>query len=152
MAHGHVIVLESGTTTIRAAPPFSAVPTPFLVRSGASAWYAPCAWDSFGIPAALKHGALIEARCAWSGDPLPCGVEHGGSYGDGFIHLLVPAAGLRFARREVGLRFAVLTLPAATTGSSIRLKVDVQQPLSQFQGLRMDVSPSSRSAAGRRLA
>jgi len=92
LADAHVIVLEPGSTTIRVAPPFSAVPTPFLVRSAASAWYAPCAWDSFGIPAALKHGAHIEARCAWSGEPVPCGVEHGGSYGDGFIHLLVPAA------------------------------------------------------------
>jgi len=32
---------------------------------------------------------------------------------------LVPVAGLRFARREVGLRFALLTLPAATRGSSV---------------------------------
>lgn len=92
LADAHVIVLEPGTTAIWSAPPFSAVPTPFRVHSGGSTWYAPCAWDSFGIPAAVKRGALIDAHCAWSGDALQCGVEHGRSFGDGFIHLLVPAA------------------------------------------------------------
>ena len=92
LADGHVIVLERGATTIWSAPPFSAVPTPFLVRSGPSSWYAPCAWDAFGIPAALHRDARIDARCAWSGDAIPCGVEDGAAYGDGVIHLLVPAA------------------------------------------------------------
>ena len=55
-------------------------------------WYAPCAWDAFGIPAALKRDAAIDARCAWSGEPIACGVEGGAAYGDGVIHLLVPAA------------------------------------------------------------
>jgi alkylmercury lyase-like protein len=92
LADAHVIVLHAETTEIKWAPPFSSVPTAFRVRAGRSAWHAPCAWDGFGIPAALDADARIEAACAWSGEPLPCGVEHGLAYGDGLIHLLVPAA------------------------------------------------------------
>ncbi len=92
LADGHVIVLEPDSVTVRWAPPFSLVPTPFRVRSGRSAWSAPCAWDAFGIPAALDADARIDAVCAWSGEGVPCGVEHDRPYGTGVIHLLVPAA------------------------------------------------------------
>ena len=92
LADGHVIVLRLGTMEIAWAPPFAAMPTPFRAAAGAASWYAPCAWDAFGIPAALKRDAVIDARCALSGDPIACGVEHGRAYGDGVIHLLVPAA------------------------------------------------------------
>jgi hypothetical protein len=92
LADAHVIVLEPDGVTIRWAPPFSLVPTPYRVRAGRSAWHAPCAWDAFGIPAALDADARIDAACAWSGQPIACGVEHGRAYGTGVIHLLVPAA------------------------------------------------------------
>jgi alkylmercury lyase-like protein len=92
LADAHVIVLERGRTTIAFAPPFSAGPTAFRVAAGAREFYAPCAWDAFGIPAALKSDARVDARCAWSDEPLPCGVENGQAFGDGVIHLLVPAA------------------------------------------------------------
>ncbi len=92
LADAHVIVLRPGTVEIVWAPPFSAVPTPFRSKVGSASWFAPCAWDAFGIPAALKRDAAIEARCAWSGEPIACGVDHGRAYGDGVIHLLVPAA------------------------------------------------------------
>ena len=92
LADAHVIVLRPGTVDIAWAPPFSAVPTAFRSTAGAMSWYAPCAWDAFGIPAALKQDASIDARCAWSGEPIACGVAAGRAYGDGVIHLLVPAA------------------------------------------------------------
>ena len=92
LADAHVIVLQPGTMEIAWAPPFSAVPTPFRAADGAASWYAPCAWDAFGIPAALKRDAAIDARCAWSGEPIVCGVANGRAYGDAVIHLLVPAA------------------------------------------------------------
>jgi hypothetical protein len=92
LAEAHVIVLRPGTVEILWAPPFSAFPTPFRSKVGSLSWFAPCAWDAFGIPAALKRDAVIEARCAWSGEPIACGVDHGRAYGDGVIHLLVPAA------------------------------------------------------------
>src|SRR5262245_59914405 len=62
LADAHVIVLEPGTTKIWSAPPFSGVATPFVVRAGAASWCAPCAWDAFGIPAALARDAAIDAR------------------------------------------------------------------------------------------
>ena len=92
LAGSHVIVLQAGTLDIWSAPPFSAVPTAFRTSAGGSSWYAPCAWDAFGIPAALACDARVEARCAWSGEPIPCGVEDGRASGNGVIHLLVPAA------------------------------------------------------------
>jgi hypothetical protein len=92
LAGAHVIVLQPQTAEIKWAPPFSAVPTAFRVHAGRSVWHAPCAWDAFGIPAALDCDARIDATCAWSNEPLPCGVEHGLAYGDALIHLLVPAA------------------------------------------------------------
>jgi DNA-binding transcriptional MocR family regulator len=92
LADAHVIVLQSGTTEIAWAPPFSAVATPFRSTVGASSWYAPCAWDAFGIPAALRRDAVIDARCARSGETIACGVRRGVAYGEAVIHLLVPAA------------------------------------------------------------
>jgi hypothetical protein len=92
LADAHVIVLRPGTLEIAWAPPFSAIPTAFRAAAGAMSWYAPCAWDAFGIPAALCRDAAIDARCAWSGEPIACGVADGRAYGDGVIHLLVPAA------------------------------------------------------------
>ena len=92
LAVAHVIVLEPGTSRILFAPPFSAVPTAFRVWAHARSYYGVCAWDAFGIPAALKADARIDAACAWTAEPLPCGVEHARAYGAGVIHLLVPAA------------------------------------------------------------
>jgi hypothetical protein len=91
LADAHVIVLQPGTVDVRWAPPFSVVPTAFRVRAGRSSWYAPCAWDAFGIPAALDCDARLEAACASSGEPIACGVEHGGAYGTAVVHMLVPA-------------------------------------------------------------
>jgi hypothetical protein len=92
LADGRVIVLHAGTSDIAWAPPFSAVPTRYRVRVSGSSWHAPCAWDAFGIAAALNVDAIIDATCAWSDEPLDCGVANGRAYGDGVIHLLVPAA------------------------------------------------------------
>jgi hypothetical protein len=49
---GHAIVLDASTGELRMANPFSAVPTAFRVHAGRW-WYANCAWDAFGICAAL---------------------------------------------------------------------------------------------------
>jgi hypothetical protein len=87
-----VIVLQPGTTRILWAPPFSVVPTSFRVGAGEFSWYAPCAWDSFGVLASLSQDGFIDARCAYTGELVPCGVEGGRSFGQGVIHLLVPAA------------------------------------------------------------
>ena len=42
---------------IRMAPPLSGVPTPFRVIVRDRAYYANCAWDVWGVPAALQANA-----------------------------------------------------------------------------------------------
>ena len=92
LAEAHVIVLQPGTTAISWAPPFSLVPTPFRSSAEGASWFAPCAWDAFGIFAALGKDGTIEASCGWSGVPLTSGVRGARAYGDAVVHLLVPAA------------------------------------------------------------
>ena len=91
----HVLFLESDGASIRMAWPFSGVPTPYRVYANGRAYWANCAWDMLGIPAALHADARIEAACAGSGDPdqMVIAVEGGQVRGDGErIHLLVPFA------------------------------------------------------------
>ncbi len=92
LADEHIVVLRPGTLSLWSAPPFSAVPTDFRVRMPERSWFAPCAWDAFGIPALLAIDAAIEARDGWTALPLECGVAEGRAFGDAIIHLAVPAA------------------------------------------------------------
>jgi|SRR5436190_16893903 len=92
LADAHVIVLRPGSMNLWAAPPFSAVPSGFKVQAQSGSWFAPCAWDAFGIPAALHADANIDAVCAETGEPIRCGVRAGREFGTAVIHLLVPAA------------------------------------------------------------
>jgi hypothetical protein len=92
LAEAHVLVLMPDAETVRYAAPFAGGPTGFRVRAGKGSWYAPCAWDAFGIPAALHSDADIDARCAFSSEPLACGVSGGIAYGKAVVHMLIPAA------------------------------------------------------------
>jgi len=92
LADAHVIVLQARSTDLWAAPPFSAVPSGFIVRAQGRPWFAPCAWDAFGIPAALHSDADIDASCAETGEPIHCGVRGRREFGTAVIHLLVSAA------------------------------------------------------------
>ena len=57
-----VLMLEPDGVSIRMAPPFSGVPTQHVVIVNGTKYFANCAWDSFGIPAALiVPGRLIPA-------------------------------------------------------------------------------------------
>src|ERR687885_532245 len=49
----HALVLNPATDELRMANPFSAVPTAYRVHACGRWWYANCAWDAFGICAAL---------------------------------------------------------------------------------------------------
>src|SRR4029079_226907 len=48
-----MLVLEPDGESIRMAPPFSGVPTQHVVIADGTKYFANCAWDAFGIPAAL---------------------------------------------------------------------------------------------------
>jgi hypothetical protein len=87
----HAILLRPGTHTIQMAWPFSGVETPFQVRASSRTYFANCAWDALGIPAALHVDAEIEAVCAQSGDPILLRVTGGQISGsDALVHFLVP--------------------------------------------------------------
>jgi hypothetical protein len=66
----HTVFLKPGTHDILMANPFSGVDTPFRVHANEKTYFANCAWDSLGIPAALHVDAEIQAFCAQSGVPI----------------------------------------------------------------------------------
>jgi hypothetical protein len=88
-----VLVLESDGTSIRMAPPFSGVPTQHVVEADGVRYFANCAWDSLGIPAALHRPAVVHSRCEQTLEPfdLEVGLD-GPEPSDWLFHCLVPAA------------------------------------------------------------
>src|SRR5579862_5555448 len=56
----HAVVLNPGTDELRMLNPFSVVPTAYRVQAGGRWWYGNCAWDAFGICAALHENGRIE--------------------------------------------------------------------------------------------
>jgi len=66
----HALVLNPATVELRMVNPFSAVPTAYRVNASGRWWYANCAWDAFGICAALHAGGRIEASCPDCGEPI----------------------------------------------------------------------------------
>jgi Alkylmercury lyase len=92
--HGqHAIVLDTDRESLRMANPFSAVSTPHRVIADGRRWYANCAWDAFGVCAALGADGRIETTCPDCGDPLELGVTDGRPDDETLLfHCLVPAA------------------------------------------------------------
>jgi hypothetical protein len=87
----HALVLD-GSGEIRMANPFSAVPTLFRVEAAGKSWYANCAWDAFGIGAALRVDSVIDTECADCHDPIRLAVRDGRpDDADLVFHVLVPA-------------------------------------------------------------
>src|SRR3954449_4258594 len=63
----HAIVLTEAGDAIRMAHPFSAWPMNFVVRDGERLWWGGCAWDSFGIMAALGRPLEVTTTCPGCG-------------------------------------------------------------------------------------
>jgi hypothetical protein len=81
---------ESGEIVM--APPFSAVPTCFVVKTGGQTYFANCVWDAYGIAAALKRDAEVEASCGCCGEPMRMAVRSGSHVPtSGIAHFAVPA-------------------------------------------------------------
>ena len=88
----HALVLQAGGREIRMANPFSAVPTAHRVLADGRWWYANCAWDAFGVCAALHADGIIESSCADCGDPIRITVHDMQPDGPTLVfHCLVPA-------------------------------------------------------------
>ena len=88
----HALVLDD-TGAIRMANPFSAVPTPYRVLADGRSWYGNCAWDAFGICAALHVDGRIETTCPDCGDAIVVELQDRRPDDELLLfHCLVPAA------------------------------------------------------------
>ena len=89
----HAIVLDADDGSLRMANPFSGVSTPHVVEADGRRWYANCAWDAFGIPAALGVDGRFESFCPDCGEPYAVEVRDGrADRPELLFHVLVPAA------------------------------------------------------------
>ena len=88
----HAVVLDATNHELRMANPFSAVPTAYRVHAGGRWWFANCAWDGFGICAALAVDGRVETACGDCGEPLSVDVVSRRPVRDDVVfHCLVPA-------------------------------------------------------------
>jgi hypothetical protein len=89
----HALVLDD-SSAIRMANPFAGPPTPHRVQVGGREWFANCAWDAFGVCAALHGDGTIRTVCPDCSGELTVEVR-GGLPSDATLvfHCLVPAAG-----------------------------------------------------------
>jgi hypothetical protein len=88
----HALVLNPATDEPRMLNPFSVVPTAYRVRAGERWWYANCAWDAFGVCAALHVDGRIETSCPDCGEPVVVEVRDEQADDETLLfHCLVPA-------------------------------------------------------------
>jgi len=89
-----LLLLEPGDPSrIRMAPPFSGVPTSFLVHARGRGYYANCVWDAYGVAAALHCDAVIDASDGHTGEPMILEIRGGQPVPvPGVAHFAVPAA------------------------------------------------------------
>ena len=88
----HALVLLPDRLELMMANPFAAIETPHRVRAGGRSWYAVCAWDSLGIPAALGVDGHVSSRCACCDEAIEIDVVGRAPVPDAYpVHLLVPA-------------------------------------------------------------
>lgn len=89
----HAVVLEQDGASIRMANPFSALPTPHRVLAGGRTWYANCAWDAFGILAALDVDGHVSSSCPDCRAAVEINVhDRAPADDDHLVHVNVPAA------------------------------------------------------------
>ena len=86
LAARHVVVLDEEDRVVMAHP-FAAHRDGARVESDGREWWGSCAWDAFGIVAAL---GLRDARVSAQG--LTLEIRDGQVLGDAVFHVLVPAA------------------------------------------------------------
>jgi hypothetical protein len=71
LADAHALVLTADGDAVRMAHPFSAAPMAFVVTPlnghDNRRWWGGCAWDSFGISAALNLDVRVDTACPQCG-------------------------------------------------------------------------------------
>ena len=89
----HALVLDGASGELRMLNPFSAVPTAYRVLARGRWWYANCAWDAFGIPAALGSDGRVDSSFPDDGEPYTVEVRDARiDRPDLVFHSAVPAA------------------------------------------------------------
>jgi hypothetical protein len=90
----HQLVLTPAGDAVRMAHPFSAAPMGFVLRAPHDdrMWWGGCAWDSFGIVAALGEELEIATRCPHCGRALAFVAGPGTPPPDLTVRLPRPAA------------------------------------------------------------
>lgn len=93
LADEHAIVMNDTADALLMANPFSAVPTQHRVEVAGRSWFANCAWDAFGICAALDADGVITTSCPCCGDELAVEVRDRRPRDQELLfHCLVPAS------------------------------------------------------------
>jgi hypothetical protein len=88
---GHALVLDDAGE-IRMANPLAAKPTDFRVDADGRSWFANCAWDAFGIGAAMHVDSEFDTHCPDCAEPIHIRVHDGGPDDTSPVfHVLVPA-------------------------------------------------------------
>ncbi|MBA3476545.1 MAG: hypothetical protein H0T10_07320 [Actinobacteria bacterium] len=89
----HALVLQPDGSGIQMLNPFSAVATANRVEAGGRSWFANCAWDALGVPAALHGDGRIESACPDCGETLELEVRDGELVRgrELLVHFVVPA-------------------------------------------------------------
>lgn len=87
------IVIDPHSKEVWMAPPFSAKATAFRVLEQTRTWWAPCAWDAFGIANLMDCDAALSTTCPDCSGPIVHRVERKQLVdAHGVVHFLVPAA------------------------------------------------------------
>lgn len=91
LAQGRVLALDADSEILM-APPFSAVPTGFLVESGGRPWWGNCIWDALGILVMLGRDGRVVASCGDCGTGMTLEVAGGALRpAEGVAHFAVPS-------------------------------------------------------------
>ena len=92
LAAQRIVVLQPASDELLMLPPFSAVPTPFVVHSRRHTSFANCAWDALGVPVTLGEPGEIVAACGCCGESMRLDASADAPpQGSGVIHFAVPA-------------------------------------------------------------
>jgi Alkylmercury lyase len=88
-----MLVPAGDFASIRMAPPFSGVPTQHRATVNGTEYFANCAWDAFGVVAALGGTGSVLSRCEHTLEPLTLHLTPDGPPASGWLfHCVVPAS------------------------------------------------------------
>jgi hypothetical protein len=91
LADARIVALQRDSGELLMVPPFSAVPTPFFVRTPKIGAFANCIWDALGIAVMSHSDATIATSCGDCGTAIELEVRDARVIGEGIVHFAIPA-------------------------------------------------------------